>query len=637
MFEAVSFPTPRLLVFHVLQCTETAKRIMKEALPPVPNKPPPRRFTSPTTLNQNTSSQELKDKRRSGDYSQEITDKEELRLNKHIAASYKRLSLGSELSKYKEFGGTLEAKERRSLDWEMENSMFGSNLGKTTSELDGKDSGLPFGYNNQKFSTPNNYFKSFNEDLKEYEVGYNTPSPKGFSDFVQSEPKYGGIDGSEVRWNEKSSFNPEIMSAAKSHAFKESYMENDKVAVVDVDDDNNKELMDDIGLEVSTIKNRISSLKNLLETETSRFSPVPDKNSNIINNNKELASSLDTLESSEKFEDESKKVNRNYNTDIYRDSRLGSFERQESFGSQTSGSIMKNSRQNSFGSVQNSFMQPQPRHSSLGYQSAPVLQSAPALYAYQPNSHERQSSFGVPVPSPLPNHSRQSSLGLGDGNKSRRRPHGDSQSVDSIQGSRQSSFTNSVTVNGPYSTVGQHGLYVKPAYQTERITKPVNVNPKDSSNYDYPFKKPAPPASNVLEWKLSGSPFTSGLAKDDSVLLDQSRSDRQKDNLVLLESRPKSYAEGLKPPLTKLEKLELENKISYSMGALNLKDLDNTSRDFMDGRGIERPGYNREWDHIQRVLKQKGVCGFCCFFHYYYYFFVDLFINFVFELNVFVI
>ena len=102
-------------------------------LPDHPQSRTPRRQDSDDGVK--TAAQELKMlRRKSGDYSKELEQKEKSRLNKHIANSFKRLSLGNELGQQlidddDEFSPTKTGYDwskpiRHSLDWEAEKSIF---------------------------------------------------------------------------------------------------------------------------------------------------------------------------------------------------------------------------------------------------------------------------------------------------------------------------------------------------------------------------------------------------------------------------------------------------------------------------------------------------------------------------------
>ena len=124
------------------------------------------RPVTPTVEPPKTASEQFRENRKLGDYSRDIGDKEKSRLLKHIDASYKRLSLGSELGR--KFlqdeestehargppgGDSMNQRTRRSLDWETENSVLTSSL------LNRNDSVA-------KHSTPLDHQAHFHPDLR---------------------------------------------------------------------------------------------------------------------------------------------------------------------------------------------------------------------------------------------------------------------------------------------------------------------------------------------------------------------------------------------------------------------------------------------------------------------------------------
>lgn len=640
--------------------------------PPLPDKPPPRRPT-----NSKTAAEEMKEwRRKSGEYSQEIQDKEEQRLNKHIAASFKRLSLGNELGAYSEFSTDNSAKAgsemaRRSLDWEVENSLFGSKLQQYSSDI------YPVFQVGNKFSTPKNSFLEVRNKFESSEPDNGESPPKGFSHFVE-------VDGSMGNQQKPGAFSSYGYNASSNQPFKESYMDNDKFAVVEMDrvnsqDNSSKDILEDIDEDVVNIKHRISSLKNLLETETQRMSPVGTSQMNKDQQN--LNESLDSLESYSNREPESENPvqnegwathgmesgfmgntqiytsdntgrsydstfpesntnhiehdaeygrtegDRNYNNEIYKGQpefiyqptkpNSSDVQNQYSFDDKSNPYGVSHMRQTSAPTITLQLPQHH-RQASFGSQSQGSL-LGPKMHQKQ-GSYDRQASFGSYSKGSSSEHGvahqrqrsydRQASFGSQSRSSGGRPPAWDARkrnslSSDARQGSRQSSYSNFKSSQDFKTSNHWQQPSLDQDYNVGSLNRDGNTkswkSPRSSTLPTARELHKSQPASTLLEWKLSGSPFKAGTTQDDSVL-ETSLSKKNKSNLIHLQNRPMSYAEGLKPPLTKLEKLELENQISKSMGAINtVEDLDRETNFIVDN---EDRGYQREWEVINNVLKQ---------------------------------
>ena len=160
-------------------------------------RPPPPRVDEPKTA-----SEQFRENRKFGDYSREIGDKEKNRLLKHIDASYKRLSLGSELGRQfmqseesqehaqaTSGGADLSQRTRRSLDWETENSVLGSSL-MNRSDVDTKHS-TPL--DRQHLYTDSRLSRDVNMPPANQSYANNTSTNQSYS------PYYGDQSDSSIR------------------------------------------------------------------------------------------------------------------------------------------------------------------------------------------------------------------------------------------------------------------------------------------------------------------------------------------------------------------------------------------------------------------------------------------------------
>ena len=612
---------------------------------------------------QKTAAQELKDmNKQSVEYCHELESKEEQRLNKHIAASFKRLSLGSELShRFKEESdlGYRNSKDvRKSLDLEVERSMI-NDIGK---------------YDPRMVSTPNADSYGGNDTVKNNRLSH------GFAGFLDD-------NQGDVTYSQNRNDNNELRQS-------KDYRQTDQVAVVDMQDDtlnSSKGLMEDIDHEVTSIKNKISSLKNLLEVETRRLSPVLGDGSvseasmpnshhdgpagisspwdyGMTRNKEEVDLRIERLKEEQKGDRHSYAHSESHKNAPSSHSRQRSYDNTLSAKEQGKGQMKS---QLSLGNVTHQRQRSPDRYPNSGRDTNTVMHkrqrsfdsnTSGSRHQQQPPLHQRQTSFDrTPISiasSKPPPYERQASFASSVGSsrpvKSPRSNHQgnthgsgrrdvtnfDQDANSIVSSSQQSSLQN---VNKSPSYVHSMSERIKDhdsSYSGDHNRSssfgdkmyPLAKGPSSVSSSSYKgsedkgrslnnqglqqgektwkslkgsqelYRK----SSNTIEWHET-RPGLFSPSKDDSFLLERSRSEKVKQNMVQLESRPKSYAEGLKPPLTKLEKLQLENKISRSLGDINLQDLEKQSHEFMDKEGIRREGYDPEWDAIKNALKHRGT------------------------------
>lgn len=653
-----------------------------------------------------TATEQFRENRKLGDYTREIEDKEMHRLRKHIDASYKRLSLGSELgrklmeseqdeaaggsihhAKATEFGGDVNRKARHSLDWETENSVFGSSAFGGSGGGGGRfdtnystplDSHYPpprqdFDLspdqqrNNSTYLGDQSVQRLYNADSQSYyspsgnkNLNNNLiPSPtSGFSKFVSDT----GADSSAARqpsYSEQPDFsdlNQTPSFQSQSHR-QTTYRENDDVAIVDVDDGSASPIVD-VMEDVKNIKARINNLRHLMEINMSETTgtPMPTDDTMAVEP-RDVSFERESAEG-EQLRDASHKLYSDHRDSAQNEQRFDAGFPTGEGSRYAAGAAARNAikvndspQRHSYAGYRDNADIPElpPRFSPAQYDAndrsdfmmnkpdlqfppRPANNSAQQQKEFYRQESERQYATGNDVMAD----SYNDQTARDDGSQySRQNSQRDLPQRDGLQYSRQSSMRDLPPPSIRETFSRHHDNRIEQRVSPQQQQQQQQAQPMlphhhqqyhspEPNQYtpQQPFRfegldADLPPLSTESPFRHQRSRSTGGAVgggfggtRDDSVLLDGSRSWHHNDS-AFNQQRPKSYAGGLiGVPLTKLEKLDLETKISKSMGTLNMRDLEESAK-ILTGQEEdedEERGYSDDWrQHGLMPSAQEGL------------------------------